>query len=173
MNPATVRLSPVSNSDYARFVEEQVREFASQKVQAGHWRQDEAMALSRHAVEGFLPPEGPRPGHVVWSVLDGSGARVGWIWVGPPPVKTLDVPAKRWLYQITVEPSARGKGVGRAALAATEATLAKEGVHELYLNVFRWNTIARSLYDSAGYEVVHDGDSDTGMKKTLRGEARQ
>jgi hypothetical protein len=46
--------------------------------------------------------------------------------------------------------------------------LAGEGVTELYLNVFRWNTVARTLYDSAGYEVIHDGETDTGMKKALR-----
>lgn len=166
-----VRLESVSPAEYDRFVETQITEFADQKVRAGQWSADDAPGLSRHVVEGFLPSEGPKPGHRVWKALAESGAQVAWLWVGPPPVKTLDILSRRWLYQITVEASLRGMGYGRATLAAAEELLKREGVKELYLNVFRWNTVARKLYDSAGYEVIHDGDTDTGMKKTLDGEA--
>lgn len=163
-----VRLEPISAAEYEAFIEAQTQEYADQKIRAGHWRPEEAIQLSRHTVEGFLPRSGPTPGHRVWKAVNDAEKCVAWVWVGPPPVKALNVPTKRWLYQITVEPEARGAGYGRATLAATEAVLAAEGVKELSLNVFRWNTIARALYDSAGYEVVHDGETDTGMRKTLR-----
>jgi hypothetical protein len=52
-------------------------------------------------------------------------------------------------------------------LASTEELVSGEGARELYLNVFRWNSVARALYDSAGYEVVHDSDTETGMRKSL------
>jgi len=168
LKQVAVRLESVSPSEYERFVEAQIREFADQKVRAGQWSAEDALGLARHVVEGFLPHEGPRPGHRVWKAVAKSGDHVAWLWIGPPPVKTLDIPSKRWLYQITVEPSLRGNGYGRAALAAGERILVGEGVKELYLNVFSWNTIARSLYDSSGYEVIHDGETDTGMRKTLR-----
>ena len=162
-----VGLEPVSQSEYEAFVDAQIEEFAHEKVRAGHWRAEDARDLSRHAVESFLPKDGSRPGHRVWKVVAAQGARVGWIWVGPPPIQALAVPSKRWLYQITIEASERGRGYGRAALAAVEALLAGEGVRELYLHVFRWNVVARSLYDSSGYEVVEDSDTETGMRKTL------
>ncbi len=158
---------PASSTEYEAFVAEQIAEFADQKVRAGHWQPDDAAVLSQHAVEGFLRPSGPREGHRVWVALDGTGGRVGWVWVGPSPVKAQDVPTRRWLYQITVDPARRSQGYGRAMLTAIEASLAKDGVRELYLNVFRWNTVARSLYDSSGYEVVYDGETETGMKKKL------
>jgi GNAT superfamily N-acetyltransferase len=166
----TVRLIPVSPSEYADFVQEQIREFANQKVRAGHWRPEEAQDLSRHAVESFLPVAGPSERHRVYRAIDGSDRGVGWIWVGPPPVRLLNLPTHRWLYQITVDAPFRGKGYGRAMLAATEELVRREGGHELYLNVFRWNAIARALYDSAGYEVVHESETETGMKKTLNRE---
>ncbi len=164
---ASVGLESVSAAEYEAFVDEQIKEYADQKVRAGQWRPEEAEALSRHSVEGFLPRSGPTRGHRIWKAVDPRGARVAWIWVGPPPVKLLDISTKRWLYQITVEPSKRGQGYGRAALSAVESVLAAEGVQELYLNVFRWNTVARALYDSMGYEVVHDGETDAGMRKVL------
>ncbi len=170
---ASVRLNPLSPAEYEAFIDAQIAEYADQKVRAGQWRPEDATGFSRHAVEGFLPRKGPTGGHRVWKALDTSGRRVAWIWVGPPPIKPLDVPTKRWLYQITVEPGERGKGYGRATLEAAEAALVAEGVAELYLNVFRWNTVARALYDSAGYEVLHDGETDTGMRKVLRIEGRR
>lgn len=166
--PVSVSLVAVSPLEYQEFVSAQIVEFAEQKVRAGQWRPEEAPALSRHVVEGFLPAAGPMTGHRVWKAVDGGGERVGWIWVGPPPVKTLNMPHRRWLYQITVEPALRGRGVGRAMLDRLEHILVEEGVQELYLNVFRWNVAARSLFDSAGYEVLLEGESDAGMKKILR-----
>ena len=170
MSPFTVRLVPVTPAEYSAFVPEQIREFADQKIRAGHWRPEEAQALSRHAVESFLPVPGPSEGHRVYRALDESDRGVGWIWVGPPPVRLLNLPARRWLYQITVEGPFRGKGYGRAMLEATEELVRREGGQELYLNVFRWNAIARALYDSAGYEVVHESETETGMKKALNKE---
>lgn len=168
----SVRLIPVTPPEYDDFVTEQIREFAEQKVRAGHWRPEEAQELSRHAVESFLPKGGPSKGHRVYRAANEAGGRVGWIWVGPPPVRLLNLPDRRWLYQITVDSSLRGKGYGRAMLRATEELLIREGAKELYLNVFRWNSVARGLYDSAGYEVVHDSETETGMRKTLRKEGR-
>src|SRR5437870_13102413 len=79
----TVRLVPVTPSEYSAFVPEQIREFANQKIRAGHWRPEEAQALSRHAVESFLPVPGPSEGHRVYRAVDESDRGVGWIWVGP------------------------------------------------------------------------------------------
>ena len=163
----TVRLVPASPGEYEDFVREQIREFAEQKIRAGHWRTEDAPELSRHAVESFLPKGGPSETHRVYRAVDESDRGVGWIWVGPPPVRLLNLPTRRWLYQITVDAPLRGKGYGRAMLAATEEVVSGEGARELYLNVFRWNSVARALYDSAGYEVVHDSDTETGMRKSL------
>ncbi|MGI0149713.1 MAG: GNAT family N-acetyltransferase [Thermoplasmata archaeon] len=164
----SVSLVPFSTLEYGEFVRAQILEFADQKVRAGQWRPEDAESLSRHVVEGFLPSAGPMPGHRVSKAVDGQGSRVGWVWVGPPPVKGLTVPHQRWLYQITVELAFRNRGIGRAMLDALERALLEEGVQELILNVFRWNVAARSLYDSAGYEVIHEGETDVNLRKVLR-----
>ena len=163
----TVRLIPASPTEYNDFVKDQIREFAEQKVRAGHWRSQDAPELSRHAVESFLPKEGPSENHRVYRAVDESGRGVGWVWVGPPPVRLLNLPTRRWLYQITVDEPLRGQGYGRAMLASTEELVSREGAREVYLNVFRWNSVARALYDSAGYEVVHESETETGMRKGL------
>jgi len=70
MSALTVRLVPVTPAEYVAFVPEQIREFADQKVRAGHWRPEEAQELSRHAVESFLPAAGPSEGHRVYRAVD-------------------------------------------------------------------------------------------------------
>lgn len=163
----TIGLATLSHSEYMEFVDLQIAEFAEQKVRAGHWRQDEASARSRDAVMSLLAKAGPRPGHRCFKGVDPFGRRVGWVWMGPPP-EDLHLEGARWLYQITVDEGLRGQGFGRALLVAAEDLLAAEGASALYLNVFAWNTAARALYESAGYEVHHDGGTEFGMHKRLR-----
>jgi hypothetical protein len=52
-------------------------------------------------------------------------------------------------------------------LIALEALLAGEGVEALHLNVFKWNVVARNLYDSLDYEVSLETDTEVGMRKRL------
>jgi GNAT superfamily N-acetyltransferase len=63
-------------------------------------------------------------------------------------------PPTAWLYGIEVVPSQRGKGYGRALLDAVERFAADEGATSLGLNVFAGNTVARNLYDAAGYALT-------------------
>src|SRR5207237_5222421 len=135
MSALTVRLVPVTPAEYAAVVPAQIREFADQKVRAGHWRPEEAQELSRHAVESFLPAAGPSEGHRVYRAVDEADRGVGWIWVGPPPVRLLNVPTRRWLYQITLDAPFRGKGSGRDMHAAPADLVRREGRKGLYLNV--------------------------------------
>src|SRR5438309_11196114 len=110
MSALTVRLVPVTLPEYVAFVPEQIREFAEQKVRAGHWRPEEAQELSRHAVESFLPAAGPSEGHRVYRAVDESARGVGWILVGPGPVRLFNLPTRRLLFEYTVDAAFRSNG---------------------------------------------------------------
>jgi GNAT superfamily N-acetyltransferase len=161
-----VTLVPLSPPELRDFMERQIAEYAEEEVRAGHWSREEAMELSRGVTSKFFTEDSAAQGHRFFKGVDEAGREVGWIWVGPPPTE-LGLERARWLYQITVAESSRGRGYGRGMLQAMEDLLAGEGVRELYLNVFRWNRVARSLYDSAGYEVVQDWQTETRMRKRL------
>jgi ribosomal protein S18 acetylase RimI-like enzyme len=80
-----------------------------------------------------------------------------------------DPGAAAYLKQLTVATARRGRGYGRAVLAATEAQLAAAGVAELCLDVFHTNAVARRLYTSAGFEVVYGLATKAGRRKRLPG----
>ena len=63
-------------------------------------------------------------------------------------------PGEAWIYDIEVNPEHRGKGYGRALLLVAEQEAARHGSTAIGLNVFGTNTVARSLYESAGYRIT-------------------
>ncbi len=71
-----------------------------------------------------------------------------WVALSEPPRPGA------WIYAIEVDAAVRGKGYGRALLAALEDRVREHGVATIGLNVFGENHVARRLYESAGYETT-------------------
>jgi len=63
---------------------------------------------------------------------------------------------------VEVDEAFRGRGYGRQAMLLAEQEAAAQGMTSVGLNVHGSNTVARSLYDSLGYQVTTQQ-----MKKTL------
>jgi ribosomal protein S18 acetylase RimI-like enzyme len=57
-----------------------------------------------------------------------------------------------WVYYVAVDPGARGKGFGRAIMAAAEDWLRERGVLKLMLLVRQDNTKVQAFYEAIGYD---------------------
>ncbi len=55
---------------------------------------------------------------------------------------------------MAVDPSKRGRGIGRALMDAATGWTSQEGVQRLELNVYEFNEAALRLYQSAGFVTV-------------------
>ncbi|HEV2125268.1 MAG TPA: GNAT family N-acetyltransferase, partial [Chloroflexota bacterium] len=150
-----VTLEPLNDAEYADFAQRQVIEHARQQVNAGEWAEAEALDRARQSLRDLLEDSLRARGHLFFKGVNPAGQRIGWLWVGPTP-SFLAQENARWLSQITIDEPVRGQGYGRALLVALEEHLRNAGVEELYLRVFKWNTVARHLYDSQGFEAVAD-----------------
>jgi len=78
------------------------------------------------------------------------------------------------LYSISVDPAARGQGLGARLLSACEDAARQRGACALRLEVRVTNSSAHRLYDAAGYRVVAalesyypDGEAAHRMEKVL------
>jgi ribosomal protein S18 acetylase RimI-like enzyme len=91
------------------------------------------------------------PRQHVFRLLAGDVA-VGWLWLGVPGPDPD--PLMAWVFQIEVAPEYRGRGYGRAAMLLAEDEARARGMTSLGLNVHGQNKVARSLYDSLGYEAM-------------------
>ncbi len=160
-----VSLAALNTAERAPFLEAQAAEYADEKARAGVWTREESVGRSREEIRRLLATPSAAP-HRFYQGLDAARRVVGWIWLGPMPGGVSD-PAVFWLYQITVAPQLRGQGYGRALLRAAEAEVRALGGREVRLNVFAWNRVALSLYQSSGYETLAEDESGSELRKSL------
>lgn len=135
---------------FAAWSQRLIVEYAREKVEAGVWTEEHALELSK-AEQATILPDGMRTtGHDLFvGVVDGEIVGNLWLFTDPQqPVRDT------FIYDIEINESHRGKGLGRALLEAAESWCAEHGSKSVRLNVFGPNTTARALYESAGYELT-------------------
>jgi L-amino acid N-acyltransferase YncA len=84
--------------------------------------------------------------------VDRGGAVLGWVAAGP--VSDRCVYAGVVEHSVYVAPSARGRGVGRALLAALVASTETAGIWTIQSGVFPENAASRQLHLAAGFREV-------------------
>ncbi|WP_460774065.1 GNAT family N-acetyltransferase [Microbacterium sp. GXF7504] len=150
--PGRVRVRRMTQDEYDRWQIELADDYAAEQVAVGLWPAEGALqrALTENARD---LPDGLDTARMLLltGVLD-DDEPVGRAWV------RLDhprgAPDVAFLYDIEVAPGHRGRGLGRALLAAVEDAVRAAGVPALELNVFARNRAAVGLYSSEGYEIV-------------------
>lgn len=87
----------------------------------------------------------------VLDVYDGEQV-VGNLWLAP---RADEGASEQWyVYNVEIDDAVRGRGLGRATMRAAEEYVRDQGGQSLGLNVFGYNTVARSLYESLGYRTL-------------------
>jgi ribosomal protein S18 acetylase RimI-like enzyme len=145
-----LQLRSMTVAEFETYRARLVPEYAAEHVRAGDWAADQAEALAARQVNDLLPAGPDSPGMLLLVACTSGSEPVGVVWValGRPR------PGEAWIYDIEVNPEHRGKGHGRALLQAAEEEAAKHGSKSIGLNVFGTNTVARRLYESAGYQIT-------------------
>lgn len=155
-----MRLHAARPAELAEFLGRHPAEYAEGKVLAGEWAQDDALDLAQAEFEPYLAALCAG----VHRLFVGPSV---WAWIGPPPASRAGL-GRIWLYQILVEEEARQRGMGRETMEALHVKLAREGVREVWLNVFDHNTAARGLYAAMGYRTVARHPTSRHMRCRLR-----
>ena len=152
---ATVRFRPLREDEYEAWASAHTRRLRRGDDRLRDIPREHAEAKAARDVAAVLPHGVATEGAHLWVVEDERGEPVGSVFLG-----VRDGGA--WLYDITIDEAARGRGFGRAAMLALEAEVEALGFAEIGLNVWGGNDTARSLYRSLGYAEV-----SVGMKKRL------
>jgi ribosomal protein S18 acetylase RimI-like enzyme len=92
----------------------------------------------------------PSPGQHILDVVN-DGATVGTLWLGHLPSQGPD---EWFVYDIVIDETLRGTGLGRATMVAAEKFVTSQSGTRLALNVFGRNAVARRLYESLDYQVM-------------------
>jgi ribosomal protein S18 acetylase RimI-like enzyme len=161
-------LVPMTAQDLEAFIDEEVADYAHERVLDGAWSRRDALERARAELARVITWEHEAvtaPRQRLLTAIDANGVGVGWLWVklGPPgPWST-----SAFLCQMTVARPARCRGYGRSMLAALESLLANEGITELRLNVCESNLPAKRLYTAAGFELADQHATMRQLRKRL------
>ena len=161
MRMQEISTRPMTPAEFDSLRARLVREYAAEHVAAGNWTPEVAEYRAAEQTDQLLPQGVETPGTVMLMAETSEGEAVGFLWLALERHPGLGGGA--WIYDIEILPKYRGQGFGRALLAAAEAEAVVRGVDSIGLNVFGTNSIARGLYESAGYRV-----SSMQLKKELR-----
>jgi RimJ/RimL family protein N-acetyltransferase len=156
-----MRLRPMTQAEYDAWLDEEIKGYAQDKVDAGTWLAEEALERSAESFRSLLPAGLASPDQYLFTMEDeAAGRSVGTIWLG----KTArEGKSKAFIYDIVVDETERGKGYGKQAMLLIEDEARKLGLTEIGLHVFGHNAIARDLYLKVGYEIT-----DYVMSKSLK-----
>ncbi|HEY0932422.1 MAG TPA: GNAT family N-acetyltransferase [Trebonia sp.] len=151
MTDQTLRLRPMTRDEFHHWLPRQVAGYAGLIAASGAMPPREAQEKAERDTARYFSAGFATPGQLVFRVLAGD-VPVGWLWLGVPGPDPD--PLMAWVFEVEIEAPFRGLGYGRAAMQLAEREARSRGMTSLGLNVHGQNTIARSLYESLGYEVT-------------------
>lgn len=161
-----VSLLPMSADELPAWHVKQNEAYVAERMAEGETARQAEDAASSSAAR-YFPNGKPLDGHLVLNVMasddtvtnditannTAAGApttySVGSIWIGP---RDIEAPEHWWVWGVDIDDTQRGNGFGRRAMELAEGLARNHGATTLGLNVFGHNTVARSLYESLGYE---------------------
>jgi ribosomal protein S18 acetylase RimI-like enzyme len=147
----TLRLRPMTKDEFGAWLPRQVAGYAALIASSGAMppraaREKAEQDTARNFSGGFQTP-----GQYLFRIM-ASDVAVGWLWLGVPGPDPD--PLMAWVYEIEIDAAFRGRGYGRAGMRLAEDEARSRGMTSLGLNVHGQNAVARSLYESLGYQVT-------------------
>jgi ribosomal protein S18 acetylase RimI-like enzyme len=118
-------------------------------IENGGHDPEEATEKALRDTQDVLPEGAPADGQVV-KAAELEGRLAGYLWLGK-----ASIPGMAWVQSVDIEPELRGQGLGRELMELAERLSAELGYRRIGLNVMGGNTVARRLYDSLGYTLLH------------------
>jgi ribosomal protein S18 acetylase RimI-like enzyme len=150
MNEVELRLRPATQAEFDDWLPRQEAGYAEQIIASGGMPPDAAREKARRDTQRAFSAGLGTPGQLVFRVL-ARDTPVAWLWLAVPGP---DDPEMAWVYDVVVDEAYRGRGYGRQTMLLAEQEARAHGMKSIGLNVHGKNFVARSLYDSLGYEVT-------------------
>ena len=146
----TVTLQRILASDFPTWIEQSSAEYVGDLLAQGR-SHEEARRIAVESMARSFPEGTQSPGNEVFHVTNEVGTAVGYLWIGQDV--TTD-PGAWWVWDVFINADQRGRGHGRTTMLLGEEHARSHGARSLGLSVFGFNTGARGLYDSLGYETT-------------------
>ncbi|MFF2010726.1 GNAT family N-acetyltransferase [Streptomyces sp. NPDC058195] len=144
---------PMTPADFPEWLATEKASYADNITRSGALSAEEALRKSDRDFAELIP-EGLDTPDNTFLVLEANGEPVGTGWL-----KHGYLPGVTYGYGLRMAEEHRGKGFGRAAMAAGERATLASGDSALMFSVWGGNEVAMNLYTSAGYRIVEENRS--------------
>jgi ribosomal protein S18 acetylase RimI-like enzyme len=148
-----VTARPMTQSEYPEWLASEKVAYAGDIVRAGALSPEEAVRKSDRDFAKLIPQGLATPDNT-FLVLEAMGEPIGTGWL-----KHGYLPGVTYGYSLYIQEQHRGKGYGRAAMAAGEQATLAAGDSALMFTVWGGNEVAMNLYTRAGYQVMEESRS--------------
>lgn len=143
-------LHQMDETAYEQFTNQLRTRYVQDRIQSNLFSEQEAIDFTQQQWASILPSGISTPGHFfLHAFTSNTEPAVGsaWLYVDETHLSSF-------IYELFLEPVARGKGLGRATLQALQDLALANQARTLGLNVFATNETAKSLYRSFGFSEV-------------------
>ena len=145
-----LRLRPMTPDEFGAWCEQSVGDYAVEIARSRDLDAESAAAQAAGEFAELLPDGLDSPGmHLFTAVVDDEPVGMGWF-----ELRQRAAGVSAWIYDISVDPAHRGRGLGRLLLEALHEAARGLGATTMTLNVFGGNATAIRLYETSGYTVT-------------------
>ncbi|MGW2396326.1 N-acetyltransferase family protein [Kitasatospora sp. NPDC001664] len=148
--PPGLTVRPLTEAEFPAWRASEEAAYIFDILRAGALTPEEAKAKSDRDFAEELPQGRHTPGHGFYA-FEAAGEVVGTGWV-----QHSFLPGTTFGFSLEIHEQHRGKGHGRAAMAAGEWITRQGGDDSLMFNVFGGNEVAMNLYDATGFTVIDE-----------------
>ncbi|MDT2011822.1 GNAT family N-acetyltransferase [Carnobacterium divergens] len=144
-----MHLKKMTQSDFDDFLSLSILDYAKDKVAAGTWSGDEAIALATTTFNELLPKGIHTENEFLFSIIEPSlSSKVGYLWFHAHHDKTGK---SAFIYDFVIFEPFRGSGYGTKAIEILIKEIKTMHFDKISLHVFGHNEVALSLYKKMGF----------------------
>lgn len=152
-----LQLRPMKLDEFQKYLSFAVNEYAEEKIQAGTWQRNNALAYSEQTYNRLLPNGLETSGNYFYSIYDDRNI-VGYIWVGTDSENESNA----FIFDFEIYKQYQNKGLGSKAIILAEQEAKNMGFSTIGLHVFGSNQRAIHVYQKNNYDIT-----DIKMQKKL------
>jgi len=143
---------PMTEDEFAEYVQAAIPEYARDKVASGQWSEAESLSLSRKDYAELLPQGIRTPDHLLYTLRDAAtGGKVGVLWYA-----CLEQAGRKlaYVYDILVYPEHQRQGHATRAFTLLAQEVRRRDLYGIALHVFGHNPGAKDLYEQLGFKAT-------------------
>lgn len=158
---------PLTQMEFEQYEKELLIWYTEELITSGICTPENAEATAKEDIVRLCPNGLESPNCYFQYLLSDKNEEIGFLWYCLRKIDELEEKDIIFICDVKIFEVYRGQGYGRALMEYVEAETRNHNLDKIILNVFDKNEVAKNLYTSMGYEVIHEGIGSAAMLKNL------